>query len=143
MNTANSHELLQQYTGMTLIEYFVRSLDKDKDICLFGFGGDGKAIYDCMVREGMPVCCICDNHWCQQTDYKVVSPEVAVMEHKNALFVVASHKYCYEMEAQLLRLGVTEDRISSFNESVHLAYRGLLPVNVYEPMVAAMHYEAT
>ena len=143
MKYTKSKEILQKFIGINEIEYFVSRLDSDRDIGLFGFGRDGEEIYECMCKRGMNVSCICDNNWRNIQDLKVVSIESAVKNNLNAMFVVASHLHSYDMELQLLTLGVAEDRIVSFDSSVEMAYRGMLPKSAYPEMVSAMHYEVT
>lgn len=141
MNYIPSHEILKNHIGIDLVGYFVAGLDKDLEICLFGFGGDGKAIYKRLNEIGRDVRCICDNNWRSINDAKVISPESAVKNNPDALFVVSSHLYSCEMELQLIELGVLEDRIVSFDESVEMVYRGMLPEYAYGDMVSAIHYE--
>ena len=143
VNDMSSHEILKKYIGMDLIEFFVRRIKIHSDICIFGYGGDGRKIYECMINNSISVSCICDNNWSQITDASVMPVEKAVKEYPQALFVVASHLYSCAMELQLISLGISENKIISFDESTEMSYRELLPLSAYGEMVSAMHYEAT
>lgn len=138
-----SHEILKKYVGMDLVEFFVSKLDKNSDICIFGYGGDGRRIHECMSKAGISVNCICDNNSFRIGDRSIVSPALAVKENCQALFLVTSHLHSYEMELQLLRMGIPEENIISFDASMEMAYRGMLPECAYGEMVSAMQYEAT
>ncbi|MBE6101881.1 MAG: hypothetical protein E7200_07260 [Selenomonas ruminantium] len=143
MSYLSSCEILEKNVGMTILEYFVSLMKVDCDICIFGFGVDGKSIYDCMNKNGIDVCCICDNNWGQISERNIISPNLAFKQNPKALFVVSSHLYSYEMEHQLIDIGVPEKQILSFDSSIALSYRGLLPQSAYSEMVSAMHYEIT
>lgn len=87
-------------------------------LVVFGCGVRGKGLLKLFFhRESMILCCT-DNDkslWGTELEgYKVVSPDIAVAQYPEALFVIANKLHGNEIAAQLKEMGVQEARIYKY-----------------------------
>lgn len=146
MNTSKkSDNLLSEYIG-DKYDFFLNRLPLHKGICLVGYGNNGHKFYNYLLRRGIKVDCICDNQWerFEQGFPQVISINKGVQMYPDAIFVIPNARYRFEIQLQLLDLGIRNENIYLLcNESVTTKYMAKLPKKYYRELVAAQHYDET
>ncbi len=114
--------------GYSLFQYYQNSLDyhtkitmntieqfKNREWIIFGCGAWGKAIGSIFRMFNIKVNAFCDNSSKKQGtkiyDLEILSPNEAVKTYKQTHFFISNKSHKYEIQQQLLKLGVNQERI--------------------------------
>ena len=89
-----------------------------RQLVIFGCGARGKGLLKLFFRRENMILCCTDNDkslWNAELEgYKVVSPDIAVDQYPEALFVIANKLHGDEIAEQLKEMGVQEARIYKY-----------------------------
>lgn len=102
-----------------LISVFLSNI-RDKEVVLVGAGRRAQRIY-CVLRRKWKgnIAAVCDNSQSRQgcvfNSMKISSVEEAVEKNRDASYIVTSAGYFGELRGQLLKLGITDNRILHFS----------------------------
>ncbi len=88
---------------------------KEQKLVIFGCGAYGKSVMACLGDMAERICCFTDNKqdvWHTSIEgHDILSPEDAVHQYPDALYIVANKLHAQEMEQQLRNMGIKEDWI--------------------------------
>lgn len=106
------------------IEGYLQHICQYNEIVIFGSGIRGNAAYVFLMNSGIrSIKVFCDNDKKRQGgkmyDTYICSPEEAVKKYDEALFIVTASVTGSEMADQLVKMGVTKERISIYPLSTH------------------------
>lgn len=100
---------------------FLKSLESKDKIVIMGMGDNGKRLYNICDEIRYNVIALCDNNPdLQKIKYRnnsIISPEQAVRNYPDAVYVITSQVAVIQMAAQLMNLGINSNSIEFFNIS--------------------------
>ncbi len=92
---------------------------------IFGCGDNGLNLYWILTKNHLEnkILAFCDNDVKKQgmdhLNKKVLAPEEAIRKYPNAAFIIANARYYNDIRRQLLKLGVSNDRIIIFQHKIN------------------------
>lgn len=97
----------------------------ERDSVIFGCGDNGINLYWTLTKNHLEnkVLAFCDNDEKKQgmhfANKKILSPEEASRTYSNANFIIANARYYNDIKRQLLKLGMSNDRIIIFEYKIN------------------------
>lgn len=106
-----------EYSAKLKQIYHILEVVREQEVYIFGAGKFGKFFHICLVVSGVNVLAYCDNEKSGETvqTLSVLTPEEAFAKNQKAYYVIATAKHFREMEEQLVKLGVMEQKIVLYN----------------------------
>ncbi len=109
----------RQYLAESYYERRMEEYRKQDKLVIFGAGNYGRLLYRMLCLEGLhSVQCFCDNTPANQqrklVGLDILSPEEAVRQHPDAMYIITPKGYENEIVRQLVHNGVDIGQISIF-----------------------------
>lgn len=111
-------EYLEKYTSIKKEFNSLLVQIGDNPVVIFGAGKYGSFLYKILKKNQKNVVAFCDNnenlHNTKRNDKCILSLEDAIKKYNKALFIIANANQYIEMEEQLIKQGIEEERIGVY-----------------------------